>query len=387
MSVVINLLSSSRRQEQRIPRVMFSYWGRRGAMSRFTLELGRAAIADAGLDALVCVSRQNEIFPQFESLGKALLPIDTFGSNLGAATQAWRVLALRRYLAARIASDRIDAVIELMPHIWTPLIAPIYGRAGARFVSVVHDADAHLGDPTGAVHNWGQRGLRYADTVVTLSEAVAARLAAKGDVARSQLRVLFLPDLTYGSPVPQQSMLPDTPLRLLFLGRILPYKGLPLLLDTIELLRRDGLNVQLGVFGEGDLGGQAERLAALGAEVVNRWLTEDEIAAVTARYHAVVLSHIEASQSGVAATALGSGIPVVTTPVGGLPGQVEQGRTGLVADRADAPSLAAAIVRLVREPGLYEAMCAHIAATRDDRSMRRFVSEIVRLAVPTSTAA
>ncbi len=373
------------------PRVMFCYWGRRGAMSRFTLEVARASSGSERVEGFVCVSRQNEIFSTFEAdekngLTRGLLPIDTFDTNLGAALHIRRVFDLRKKLAAHIVRDRIDAVIELMPHIWTPLIAPVYGRAGARFVSVVHDADAHPGDPTGAVHNWSQRGLRYADNVVTLSETVAERLAAKGSVPQDKLRTLFLPDLTYGAPASPQALIPGEPVRLLFLGRILPYKGLSLLVDTLELLRLRGVPVHVGVFGEGELGRDADRLTALGAEVVNRWLTEEEIATVTARYHAVILSHIEASQSGVAATALGSGIPVVTTPVGGLPGQIDDGRTGIVAERADPEALADCIERLVREPGLYDSMCAHIAATRDTRSMRRFVADICRIAVPDESA-
>jgi glycosyltransferase involved in cell wall biosynthesis len=90
-----------------------------------------------------------------------------------------------------------------------------------------------------------------------------------------------------------------------------------------------------------------------------------------------VLAHTEASQSGIAAIAHGLGVPVIATPVGGLPEQVRDGITGLVATRADAQNLAAAIRALARDPELYRRIVAGIAETRQERSMQRFLSGLV----------
>jgi glycosyltransferase involved in cell wall biosynthesis len=91
----------------------------------------------------------------------------------------------------------------------------------------------------------------------------------------------------------------------------------------------------------------------------------------------MVLPHVEASQSGVAATAFGAGLPVVCTPVGGLPEQVLDGVTGLVARRADGPALADAILRLARDPQLYHAISSTVVETREERSIYRFVDDCV----------
>ena len=148
-------------------------------------------------------------------------------------------------------------------------------------------------------------------------------------------------------------------------------------LDTVDILRGEGLSIEVGVFGEGPLGNNADRLLAMGAEVVNRWLNETEIAAVLSRFHAVILSHTEASQSGIAATALGAGLPAVATPVGGLIEQITDRQTGILALRADAPALADAIIQLMRDPQLYNAICYNIAKSREHRSMARFVEDCV----------
>jgi glycosyltransferase involved in cell wall biosynthesis len=192
-----------------------------------------------------------------------------------------------------------------------------------------------------------------------------------------QIRTVFLPDMQPPDSASHMPPSPGEPWRLLFLGRILPYKGLSLFVDLIEELIRRGIAVEAGVFGEGSLGSCGPRLLALGAEIVNRWLSDAEIDRVLARYHAVVLSHVEASQSGVAAVAFGAGVPVIATPVGGLVEQIEDGTSGVLATRVDASSLADAASRLLLDPALYRRIYHHLIASREQRSVRRFVDQCV----------
>jgi glycosyltransferase involved in cell wall biosynthesis len=363
------------------PRVMFTYWGRRGFLSRFSLEVGRAALALRGAAVILSISRQNESFSKYSEFEEALFPVDTFDSDIGAILQVWRVPFLRRQLVERVRQEKIQAVIELMPHVWSPLVMPAVQAAGVRYCSIVHDADPHVGDKTRFVHPLLERASMSADLIFTLSSSVFDRLLAKRPAAASRLRLLLLPNLTYGKLADRRPPQPGEPLRLLFLGRIMPYKGLPLFLDTVDLLRESGIPVQVGVFGEGPLGPDAERLRAIGAEVCNRWLSEDEIGAALARYHAVVLSHVEASQSGVAAAAFGAGMPVVATPVGGLIEQVTDGVTGSLAQTIDAPALAEATKRLLLNQEVYRATCGNILTLGKQRSMARFVDTMIQQAL------
>lgn len=359
---------------------MFLYWGRRGAMPQFTLQLAHAALAIPGLTPTICISRQNALFAQYTDLGEALLAVDTFATNLGALTQAWRLPAIKTRLAAHIKEHNIQAVIDLMPHIWSPYIVPTIKAASARYVAIAHDASAHPGDTTHRVKSLIDRCLTSADCVITLSQSVADHLAATGTVPPERIVPLFLPDLDFGTTQSLPAPGPGEPLRLIFLGRIMPYKGLGLLLDALDIGRAQGHRVHLGVFGEGHLAPHQQRLANLNAEVINRWLTEAEIADVLPRYHAAVLSHTEASQSGVAAIAFGAGLPVIATPVGGLIEQIQDGITGLLATEPTAPALAAAITRLATNPILYATLRSNIAASQDTRSMRRFVQACITAA-------
>jgi glycosyltransferase involved in cell wall biosynthesis len=363
-------------------RVMFTYWGRRGALPQFTFEVACAAFAQPSIRPTISVSRSNENIAAFAGFGPSLFAVDTFQTNAGALLQAWRIPLLRQRLFERLRRDRIEAVIELMPHVWSPLVMSVVRAAGARYCTVIHDVDGHLGDRTTWVKSIIDRTLRNADLVLTLSSSVAGRLWAADMVPPDRVFTLFHPDLSYGARCERIPPTQGQPLRLLFLGRIMPYKGLPLFLGMVDLLRAEGIAVEVGVYGEGALGANAKRLEAIGAEVVNRWLSAAEIAAVLRRYHAVVLSHIEASQSGVAAAALGAGLPVIATPVGGLVQQVSDGKTGVLAARADASGLAEAAKRLLLDTHYYRSTCHNIVRLAGQRSMTRFVEDIVARALP-----
>jgi hypothetical protein len=126
---------------------------------------------------------------------------------------------------------------------------------------------------------------------------------------------------------------------------------------------------------------------AMGAEIVNRWLTEAEIGALLPTFHAVVLSHIEASQSGVAAAAFGAGLPVIATPVGGIIEQVEDQVTGVIAARADATALTEAAKRLLLDVSLYQRICGNLVTLREARSVRNFVEQCVSHGLYTHTSA
>ena len=116
------------------------------------------------------------------------------------------------------------------------------------------------------------------------------------------------------------------------------------------------------------------------AEIINRWIDDDGATALLGRYDAMACSHIGASQSGVAALAFGHDMPVVALPVGGVAEQVADAETGVLANDVSAKGFADAARRLIMEDGLYDGICRHLAATRCNRSMSRFVAELANAA-------
>jgi glycosyltransferase involved in cell wall biosynthesis len=351
-------------------RVMFLYWGRRGSMSQLVLELARVA----GPNTVFSVASNNELFESIRATGVPLVPVRTYDHSIGAILHLPRVLAIRRQLTAAIREHRIDKVIVLMPHVWTPLTGRAIGAAGARYAIVLHDAVAHPGDRTGLANRWLLRSANDADEVVALSRHVARQLKLRNPKLADRMRVLFHPNL-FERAMPA-SVGDGRKLGFLFLGRIMAYKGLPLFVEACEILRARGLDFNIGVAGEGSLGVLKARLEALGAEIVNRWFRHEEVNDLVSRYDVVVLPHLEASQSGVIALAHSLGLPVIATAVGGIVEQIEDGRTGMLVGEATATAFAASMERYLTDADLRRRLHQGVTAALSDRSIARFYEAV-----------
>jgi glycosyltransferase involved in cell wall biosynthesis len=364
------------------PNVAFIYWGRRG-FSRFTLEAMHAA-SKIGLGTYFSISTSNELYPEFRQFGDTIFPIDTFSSAPGAVLKALDVLYIRRKLRNWLAERQVGLVITLMPQVWNPLISGTLRRAGMHYAVVIHDAKPHPGDPTGLACPWLLTDAKIADTVVTLSHFVKNELVKQGSVPAERIKTAFMPDIAFPREQPHLSTKPrrhrnGRPLRILFFGRIMQYKGLQLFTDAMEILTAQGVPVEICVCGEGQIGSASPRLSNLGATIINRWLTDAEVGELLASNDVVVLTHIEASQSGVISAALGAGLPVVTTPAGGLAEQIQPRGVGIVAERIDAKAVAESVRALAVDHALYDSIVNRIERSATTFSMAQFVEDLVAI--------
>jgi glycosyltransferase involved in cell wall biosynthesis len=217
------------------------------------------------------------------------------------------------------------------------------------FIVLVHDADAHPGDAF-PMQMWLQRQLcRRAAAVAALSTHVSEsviRQKLAGTTKRPLIRLKH-PPMPYEVP-PRQPRGNDG-FRLLSFGRLLPYKGLDLLAESLRRLGPvPGLMVR--VVGSGP---ESHALAMLRAmpwvTVENCWVPEDEVGALLGWADAVVLPYREASQSGVAAVALAAGRRVVATNVGGLTEQLVNEPLALLCE-PDPDSLTDGLRRMLHRP-------------------------------------
>jgi glycosyltransferase involved in cell wall biosynthesis len=321
-------------------------WGRRGAGPRYAAELAAGLGGVAGVVPLLSLSRQAEILAGADA-PDCDLPVETYRGLVDLALRLPRLPFEVGGLARRIAALRPDAAICAMPAPLDALMAAALRRAGVPYAVVVHDADLHPGD----IHSWQmvlQRRLaRRADAVVALSRHVGDRQLEQGVARPGRLVLTELPPLSYGAPPPPPRA-HGGKLRLLCFGRLLPYKGLDLLAEAMAGLGpRDDL--ELRVVGSGPESAVLDQLRALpGVVVENRWVPEEEVAAILAWSDALVLPYREASQSGVAAAAVAARRFVVATRVGGITEQLEGSAMARLVP-PEAQALGAALVALAAE--------------------------------------
>lgn len=349
-------------------KVLIWHWGRRGGGPRYTLELARVLAPRPDMDVFLSLSRQSEIYKAFDDIPVAgRFDIDTYESVPQFLRRTAQLPWLRRRFRLYLRQNDIDVVFCTMDHLWGPLMAGAIHAAGALYLLTVHDAIRHPGEDQGWRRWLLRRDIAASDSALVLSQSVGESLSANYHYPPGRTYLS-----THGHFGGEARQLPrelpcDRPLRLLFFGRILPYKGLDLLLEALSILRTEFPEIELEIWGSGDLAAYRATLEHTSyVRVENRWIAEHEIAGIFERTDLAVLPYREASQSGVVATAFAWGMPCVATPIPGLCEQVVEGVTGAIAAGVSAEDFSSAVARVLRDPELYRRLstgCLHLTRT------------------------
>jgi glycosyltransferase involved in cell wall biosynthesis len=326
--------------------VLVWHWGRRGAGPLYAAELAQGLGQLAGVCASLSLSAQAEIL---EGVNPPVcdLPFPTYHGLAGAVWRAMLAPLSIGELAERLRPLKLNLAICAMPAALDLVMAAALRRLGVPYVVVMHDADIHPGDGIPLQMTLQRRLARQADGLVALSTHVANRLRQQG-LGERNLVMSSLPPFYFGAP-PQKPLAHGGPFRLLSFGRLLPYKGLDLLAQALRMLgpRAD---LEVRVVGTGPESAELAELRALPwVRVENRWVPEAEVGALMAWADALVLSHRESSQSGVAAAAIAAGRWLVATRVGGMPEQLRDESLAVMCD-PDPVSLCQALARLLAAP-------------------------------------
>ena len=324
-------------------RLVVWQWGRRGAGPRFGLHLSEGLAAQPDIEPTLSLSNQAEIM-RGRPPGGHDLPVSTYDGFSGFARRVLTASHQVTALTARLRAIRPDAAVCAMPAPMDFIMSAALRRLGVPYTVVVHDAERHPGDGVPLVVMALQRRLvAGASGIVALTSHVADSLAHQRLTQGKTLLVAAHPPFIFGPPAAPPGAHGDR-LRLLSFGRLLPYKGLGLLAEALGQL--GDLPVDVRVVGSGPEGAELQALRAIpGVTVENRWVPENEIGTLLAWADAVVLSHREASQSGVAAAAIAAGRWLVATNVGGLGEQLADEPMALLCEPT-AQSLAAALRKL-----------------------------------------
>ncbi|MFN0149177.1 MAG: glycosyltransferase family 4 protein [bacterium] len=160
-------------------------------------------------------------------------------------------------------------------------------------------------------------------------------------------------------------------------GRLVPKKGYDVLLKSIALLRDSGRAIRAEIIGDGELrdelareidrlclGGLVEMRGAASHAAVRDLLSRADVFALPARIAE------DGNRDGlpvVVCEAMASGVPVVSTPVVGIPEAVEHGVTGMLVPENDPAALAAAIRDILEDPARARRFAASARRRIDER--------------------
>lgn len=221
-----------------------------------------------------------------------------------------------------------------------PLVVSFYGR----------DASAVLRIPS-----WRRRFehlFESSDRILVLSDHMRRILEAAGCPAGRILVHSFGID-TRAFPFEQRSLPASGPNRLLFVGRLVPKKGLHTALRALKMLP----GCELAVAGDGpgaaDAVALAGELGISGRVAFCGWKTPGEVAAMMSSSHVLLVPSETGADGDMEGTptvifeAMASGLPVVGTDHAGIPEQLGFGDCGSIVPEGDWRGMADAAASLL----------------------------------------
>jgi glycosyltransferase involved in cell wall biosynthesis len=158
----------------------------------------------------------------------------------------------------------------------------------------------------------------------------------------------------------------------IFVGRLVPNKGIQLLLEAFDRLRERIPSARFLIVGQGpqqELVDRA-RLRNPGLHHVPRVETSEDLARAYNSARVVVCASSAEGGPRYVVEAMACGLPAVSTPVGLMKELVRDFETGFLTRQWSAAEIADAIARLLRDPDLYDycAPRAELATQRFDHS-------------------
>lgn len=241
-------------------------------------------------------------------------------------------------------------------HAWGTLLEGLIAARLAGVPAVVHGEHGTL--QVKGYQCWLQRaGWSAADRVLSVSSRLAAKMAAATGFPESRITTIRngvnLSRFGHQDRISarRQLGLPEDAVIVGAVGRLVPVKDHPTLIDAMAELRRLGSPAMLVIAGDGP-----ER-AALEAHAARHGLGDrfrllgyrPDIETVLAALDVFTLTSVSEGLSNTILEAMASGRPVVATRVGGADEMVVEGVTGLLVEPSDAAALARALGALLTD--------------------------------------
>jgi glycosyltransferase involved in cell wall biosynthesis len=145
----------------------------------------------------------------------------------------------------------------------------------------------------------------------------------------------------------------------MFAGRFVEKKGIPSLIEAMRRLQQEGRNQRLVLVGEGPMEDELRRAAAALRDVeFMGWMPNDELRRWMRGALALCVPSQRAADGDaeglptVVIEAMAAGTPVIGSRHAGIGEAIEDGHTGFLIPEQDPEALAAALRRLIDQPGL-----------------------------------
>ncbi|MFX0195695.1 MAG: glycosyltransferase family 4 protein [Candidatus Hodarchaeota archaeon] len=260
-----------------------------------------------------------------------------------------RILQNIFLLIRKIRNFRPD-IIHVQESSSLVLMLTLMALAKIPYNVTVHDPIVHIGekDKTKFRRTWIKNRIRKgASGIIVHGEYLKSVMVHQLGFRENAVFVMPHGALFYYRKWCQQTC--ERKHSILFFGRMYRYKGLECLIEAIPLIKKEVPNLSVIIAGSGP---ELERLRDKIVddstyEIYDQYIPNHLLAKLFEETSLVVLPYLEATQSGVIATAYAFGKPVVTTTVGSIPEMVDDGETGCLVKPQKPEDFAASVLQLL----------------------------------------
>lgn len=286
------------------------------------------------------------------------------------------------YLLAMRKTDIVHLHFAKKGSVWRKFIL-------ARIASLFHHPvllHAHSGAfpdfyraQKGWQRRWIARTVQNASRLIVLTEQWRQYYCEALDVPEEQ--VVVLPN-----PVNLPEQLPDRAGRdtitFVFLGRIDENKGAHRVIQAVSLLPAHlQQRARFILAGDGDVEAARRQAQSLNLPqvAVLGWIEPSRREAVLAEGDVLLLPSLREGLPMSILEAMSWGLPVITSPVGGIPEVVQDGFNGFLVPPTDIPALANAMQKLIEDEPLRLQMGASARASVEHLDIHRYWGQLLRL--------
>jgi glycosyltransferase involved in cell wall biosynthesis len=238
----------------------------------------------------------------------------------------------------------------------------------------VHGAHFHIFFDEASVNrkraiSWA---LQSADLVIALSEEWKERLHRISPEANIRILANPVDTRSYEGMVDARPEVPARGGTVLFLGAFTQRKGIYDLVEVIEKVSSERPEVVFELGGDREVSevkGLIEAKGLVGNVRFMGWVRGEQKSSAFRRAHIFVLPSYNEGLPIAVLEAFAAGLPVVTTPVGGIPEIVDDGVNGILREPGDVDGLASSILRLLEDAELRRRLSAaslELVRTRHD---------------------
>ena len=298
---------------------------------------------------------------------EATIKLPLFKGLLGQLFFLWfsPIVFIYIFISALIKYDKL---IVFGPNNFDCLFLFVFKLLNKDNYLVIHDGVMHEGERDNFHQKILNLAMKQASFHIFLTEYVAHRVHSHLNIIKPYFIIPHGP-IVFGSP--KESHIGSN-IRLLVIGRLSPYKGLHIISEIIPLLKSYDCTLTIA----GSLSSEMRPLFEKedGIDIIDHYLTEEEINTLLNECDVILMPYTEASQSGIAAMSIGYCKPAIITKVGGLPEQLSR-EEAFYMESIDSASLISQISLIKKDKNVYYRKIKNLEAKRQKMSWEKITEE------------